>query len=92
MGELALGPLIARLNDEHANARVRRNIPPVLAGVPSQDTVRALIHSYDLKETDQWLDDRSLRALVRLRRSSNLSFEEEQVMKLLGLSPENRRP
>jgi HEAT repeat protein len=84
LGQSVLAPLIARLNDERADARIRRNIPPVLAGIPSQETVGALIHSYELKETDQWLDNRSLRALTRLRRNDELVFEEEQVLKLLA--------
>jgi ATP/ADP translocase/HEAT repeat protein len=84
LGEMALYVLVDRLTDVAADPRVRRQIPRVLAGIPSQVTVEALIHSYDLKETGQRLDDRTLRALVRLRRRhSGLRFDRTSILRLL---------
>ena len=79
-GDSVLEPLIARLNDETADLRVRWNIPPVLAEIPTQQTIDALIHSYILKETDQLLDDRTLKALGRLRaRDGAFTFDDTRV-------------
>jgi ATP/ADP translocase/HEAT repeat protein len=92
LGPAALTALVGHLNDVTADPRVRHQIPRALAGIPSQSTVDALIHSYDLKETDQRLDDRVLRALVRLRRRhAELRFGQEEVLRLLDREVEAAR-
>lgn len=64
----AVVPLLAdRLLDPHALPTVRRNIPPLLARIPDNRTVAALLRSYAAPETDQSLDYRTLKALNRLR-------------------------
>lgn len=83
-GEDVLEPLVRRLNDRAADPRVRRSIPSVLTALPSQTTVDALIDSYLLPDTDQVLDDRTLKALNKLRaRHSDLRFDRDRVMRAL---------
>ncbi|MGH7540778.1 MAG: cyclic nucleotide-binding domain-containing protein, partial [Gemmatimonadota bacterium] len=84
-GEEVLDPLVRTLNDRTAEPRIRRNIPSVLAEIPSQNTVDALIGSYLLPDTDQVLDDRTLKALNKLRaRHPELRFERERVLRAVG--------
>jgi AAA family ATP:ADP antiporter len=79
-GEAVLEALTSELNDQTADPRVRRNIPSVLATIPTQATVEALIHSYLLPETDQVLDNRTLKALNKLRaRDADLDFDLNRV-------------
>lgn len=79
-GAAVLEALTSELNDQTADPRVRRNIPSVLAAIPAQATVDALIHSYSLPETDQLLDNRTLKALNKLRATgADLEFDPELV-------------
>jgi ATP/ADP translocase/HEAT repeat protein len=79
-GGAVLEALTGELNDQKADPHVRRNIPSVLAAIPTQETVDALIHSYQLPETDQVLDNRTLKALNKLRvRGPDLDFDQNRV-------------
>jgi HEAT repeat protein len=83
-GDTVLETLARELNDQTADQRVRRSIPSVLAGIPTQATVDALIRSYLLPETDQVLDNRTLKALNKLRtRGTDLNFDHGLVMSAL---------
>ena len=80
-GEVVLETLTRELNDQAADQRVRRSIPSVLAAIPTKATVDALIRSYLLPETDQVLDNRTLKALNKLRaRGTDLIFDRDLVM------------
>ncbi|UCF68941.1 MAG: cyclic nucleotide-binding domain-containing protein, partial [Acidobacteriota bacterium] len=84
LGPVAFDDLVTKLNDTTADPLVRHHIPRALAGIPTQATVDALIRSYDLKETSQLLDDRTLQALVRLRRRHDrLAFDRDEVLRLM---------
>ncbi len=81
-GEAVLGDLIAALENPAGDPRVRRSIPAVLAGIPAQSTVDALIAAYLNPDTEQLLDDRALKALNKLRsRHPELEFDEALVMR-----------
>ncbi|MDX1396019.1 MAG: HEAT repeat domain-containing protein [Gemmatimonadota bacterium] len=80
LGVRAVPELVRRMADPDTPAAARRAIPRVLAEIPTQESVDALIRSYMLPETDQWLDDRSLAALQRLRRQGDLTFERGAVL------------
>jgi ATP:ADP antiporter, AAA family len=67
MGAAALDPLARALLDTGADAQVRRAIPNVLAGIPEQRTVDALLRLVLAPETDQLLDFRTIKALGKLR-------------------------
>ncbi len=83
-GEVVLETLTRELNDQTADQRVRRSIPSVLAAIPTQATVDALIRSYLLPETDQVLDNRTLKGLNKLRaRGTDLIFDRDLVMSAL---------
>ena len=69
------------LLDETTHPALRRHIPSVLARIPSQESVRLMLHSVVAPETDQLLDFRTLKALSQLRtRAQSLEFEPEPVM------------
>lgn len=77
--------LTTRLLDDRTEPAVRREIPGILARIPDEQTVRALLDSYLAPETDQLLDYRSLKALGKLRaRSGSLSFPRELVLQALS--------
>jgi ATP/ADP translocase/HEAT repeat protein len=69
-----------RLMDPGVSAVVRRNLPSVLARIPSQGTVEALVRLFLAPETDQVLDYRTMKALSSLRaRNPDLRFDPELV-------------
>lgn len=79
-GEPAVEPLARILEDSSADPDVRRQVPSVLARIPAQKCVDALLRSYAAPETDQLLDHRSLEALNKLRSGgADLAFEPERV-------------
>jgi ATP:ADP antiporter, AAA family len=83
LGAVALEPLAAALMDERADIRVRRAIPRVLARIPTDRTVTALIHLVLAPETDQLLDYRTIKALSKLRaRHPSLRFDAPQVREI----------
>lgn len=67
VGADAVGPLAERLLDPTADPRVRRAVPSVLARIPSEASIHALLTAVIAPETDQWLDYRTIKALSRLR-------------------------
>jgi ATP/ADP translocase len=67
VGADAVGPLAERLLDPDADPRVRRTVPSVLARIPCEASVHALLTAVIAPETDQWLDYRTIKALSRLR-------------------------
>lgn len=81
---LAAIPALARaLLDEEGDERVRRAIPGVLARIPHQETVEALIVLVLAPETDQLLDFRGLKALGKLRaRDPDLVFDPGLVLEM----------
>lgn len=78
-------PLLSdRLLDTRADPVVRRTIPSVLAGIPSQDAVDLLLRAVMARETEQFLDYRVLKALSKLRaRHPDLVFPPAQVLAIL---------
>ena len=69
-----------RLMDSAVSPVVRRNLPSVLARIPSQGTVEALVRLFLAPETDQVLDYRTMKALSALRaRNPELRFDPELV-------------
>jgi ATP/ADP translocase/HEAT repeat protein len=76
-----LGPTVVpylgeRLMDPATDPAVRRALPSVLARIPSQSTVEALIQLFLAPETDQVLDYRTMKALSSLRaRHPALAFD-----------------
>lgn len=83
-GPRAVEPLAACLLNEAGDPVVRRSIPSVLARIPTQQTVDALLHSLIAPETDQLLDFRSLKALNKLRaRNPGLVFDPDRVLELV---------
>lgn len=78
--EAVIEPLAERLLDESEDRAVRRNIPAVLAQIPAQRTVDALLQLYLDPETDQLLDYRTLKALSRLRSEHpEIHFDPDMV-------------
>ena len=76
LGEPAIEPLSRALLSETTPARTRRVLPSVLAGIPHQRTVAALLQLVLAPETDQLLDYRSVKALSKLRaRQPELVFD-----------------
>jgi ATP:ADP antiporter, AAA family len=83
LGSRAIPSLTRVLMDEGAEPRVRRAIPGVLARIPHQDTVDALLRLVLAPETDQLLDFRSLKALGKLRAQDNgLIFDPSLVLEV----------
>ncbi len=84
-GREVLGLLSSRLADVGEDPAVRRHLPSVMARIPSQETVDALLASYAAPETDQLLDYRTLKALNKLRdrRAEDYRFPREIVVEVL---------
>jgi ATP:ADP antiporter, AAA family len=81
LGPPALDALGEALLDVTTEARIRRAIPGVLAAIPDQATVDALLRLVLAPETDQLLDYRGLKALGKLRaRAQGLVFDPALVM------------
>jgi ATP:ADP antiporter, AAA family len=83
-GAAVVGPLSAALLDTATDPAVRRSIPSVLARVPAQAAVQALLESFLAPETDQLLDFRTLKALGKLRaRHPELAFDSALVLRAI---------
>ncbi len=68
--------LAESLNEQTGDTEIRRNIPRVLASIPSPRTVDALLESFLAPETDQLLDFRALKGLSKLRKTEpELGFD-----------------
>lgn len=92
LGPPAIGPLERALMDERTDARIRRAIPGVLARIPHQATVDALLHLVLAPETDQLLDFRTLKALGKLRaRQPDLVFDPSLVLEVAEREAEAAR-
>jgi ATP:ADP antiporter, AAA family len=89
-----LGPPVVEdlariLLDPAADPRVRREVPGVLARIPSPVSVAALVRAVVALETDQVLDHRAIKALSKLRaRNPELAFDPARVDALLDRSLE----
>ncbi|MBR9989100.1 MAG: cyclic nucleotide-binding domain-containing protein, partial [Gemmatimonadetes bacterium] len=80
IGAPAVEAMSATLLDPAACASVRRLIPSIMARIPAQQTVDALLHLVLAPETDQLLDYRTLKALSKLRaRRQDLVFDAALV-------------
>ncbi len=80
LGDNAIEPLTRALMDERGDERVRRAIPSVMARLPYQATVDALLRLVLAPETDQLLDFRTLKSLGKLRsRHPELEFDPDVV-------------
>ncbi len=80
-GGAAVEALAEALNDVTGDPLVRRQIPRVLARIPTQRTVDALLESFLMPETDQLLDYRALKALSVIRREHpELDFDRQTVL------------
>jgi HEAT repeat protein len=92
LGRAAIHPLARVLMDERAPASVRRAIPVVLARIPEQATVDALVRLVLAPETDQLLDFRSIKALGKLRaRGDGLAFDRHLVLEVAAREVEAAR-
>ncbi|HEY0809762.1 MAG TPA: Npt1/Npt2 family nucleotide transporter, partial [Longimicrobiales bacterium] len=79
-GVSALTVLTTHLLDRSVDPAVRRIIPSVLARVPSEQSVIALLRAITARETDQVLDFRAIKALGKLRaRYPDLRFPADAV-------------
>ncbi|HKJ91561.1 MAG TPA: HEAT repeat domain-containing protein, partial [Longimicrobiales bacterium] len=79
-GTAVVEPLAEMLNDRTGDPQIRRNIPRVLAAIPGQRTVEALLDSFLAPETDQLLDYRALKGVSKLRKTHpDLAFDPELV-------------
>lgn len=84
-GARAVPRLLAVLLDPAADRAVRRNIPSVLARIPTHESIEALVRGALAAETDQLLDARAVRALSRLRsRHPRLAFDADLVRTFIG--------
>jgi ATP:ADP antiporter, AAA family len=84
LGDAAVEPLARTLLDESAPPRVRHAIPALLARIPTQVTVDALLRLILARETDQMLDARAVRALSKLRaRFPRMLFNVELVREVM---------
>jgi ATP/ADP translocase/HEAT repeat protein len=84
VGEDAVPVLTEHLLDERTDPLVRRAMPSVLARIPSEAAVRALLHAVIAPETDPWLDFRTIKALSRLRsRHPELTFRPGPVLEVI---------
>jgi ATP:ADP antiporter, AAA family len=80
LGPAALEPLEHALMDTDGDPLVRRAVPAVLARIPAQQTVDAMLRLVLAPETDQLLDYRTIRALGQLRaHHPNLTFDSGVV-------------
>jgi ATP:ADP antiporter, AAA family len=80
LGAAALAPLETALMDTRADPLVRRAVPAVLARIPTQQTVAAMLRLVLAPETDQLLDYRTIRALGQLRaHHAELTFDDHVV-------------
>jgi ATP:ADP antiporter, AAA family len=87
LGESGVPVLIWSLLDEQEDPSVRRQIPTVLARIPTPETVPALVQAILAPETEQLLDHRSVKALSKLRaRNPDLKFEKDEVDRLMAHS------
>jgi ATP:ADP antiporter, AAA family len=92
LGQPAIEPLARGLMDEATPPRIRRAIPGVMAGIPHQATVDALLQLVLAPETDQLLDFRSLKALNKLRaRGDGLTFDPGLVLEVAAREVEAAR-
>lgn len=92
LGAPAIGPLEQALMDEGTDEHIRRAIPGVLARIPHQTTVDALLHLVLAPETDQLLDFRTLKALGKLRaREPDLAFDPSLVLEVAEREAEAAR-
>jgi ATP:ADP antiporter, AAA family len=92
LGLAAIPSLARALLDEEGDERIRRAIPGVLARIPHQETVEALIMLVLAPETDQLLDYRSIKALGKLRsRHADLHFDPGLVLEMAGREAEAAR-
>ncbi len=83
-GDAIVPLLVDRLLARNGVEAVRRNIPSVLARIPSPDSVHALIRCAVAPETEQILDYRALKALSKLRaRNPDLAFDAVAAWALL---------
>jgi AAA family ATP:ADP antiporter len=79
-GSAVVEPLAQALSERVGDTEVRRNIPRVLASIPSQRTVDALLASFLAPETDQLLDYRALKGLSKLRKTHpDLGYDTDLV-------------
>jgi ATP:ADP antiporter, AAA family len=80
-GPRVLPLLVGALHDPACQPAIRRNVPSVLAAIPHERVVEALIRAIRAPETDQLLDYRALKALSKLRsRYADLAFPEVDVL------------
>ncbi len=91
-GSLVVGILSKHLSDPSVGLTVRRSIPTVLAGIPDQSAVDALMAAIGRPECDRLVYRRALRALDRLgERDRSLSFEWTKVRPVLDREVERAR-
>lgn len=91
-GEAVCEPLLRVLLDPQAELRVRRQVPGILARIPSAAVVAALLRALEAPETDRLLDYRILRALNRMRTGHpELVFPSEAVGRIIDGEIEGER-
>jgi AAA family ATP:ADP antiporter len=84
LGRAAIGPLTDSLLDNRTDPSIRRVLPSILARVPTDATVAALLHAVIAPETGQVLDYRTLKALSRLRADHDeLTFDPDLALSIV---------
>ena len=84
-GDAALPELSAHLLNPQADGALRRQIPALLAQLPSDAGVATLLRAIAARETDQVLDFRGVKALSKLRkRFPRLAFPADAVQVVLS--------
>lgn len=83
-GDDALPVLSTYLLDTAADPLLRRQIPSLLAQLPSEEVIATLLRAISARETDQVLDFRAVKALSKLRnRHPTLAFPRAGVQLVL---------
>ena len=83
-GENALPVLSSYLLNPDADPLLRRQIPPLLGQLPSEQAAATLLRAIAARETDQVLDFRAVKALGKMRnRFPDLAFPRSAVQVVL---------
>jgi ATP:ADP antiporter, AAA family len=84
MGDSAVRPVSRALLDPRTDPVVRRVLPSVLARIPCEATIIAMLRAIIAPETEQLLDYRTIKLLSKLRaRQPDLPFDTRLVLDIV---------